>query len=80
MIFLNGLTETILHADRNSIGLRMTAKWQRQARFIILSYFHHQLILSYIYSTINININLDDKGLGQQIQLHNSLDAGFCQE
>ena len=78
MIFLNGLTETILHADRNSIGLRMTAKWQRQARFIILSYFHHQLIISYIYSTININ--LDDKGLGQQIQLHNSLDAGFCQE
>ena len=78
MIFLNGSTETILHADRNSIGLRMTAKWQRQARFIILSYFHHQLILSYIYSTININ--LDDKGLGQQIQLHNSLDAGFCQE
>ena len=46
--------------------------------FIILSYFHHHLIISYIYSTININ--LDDKGLGQQIQLHNSLDAGFCQE
>ena len=38
MIFLNGSTETILHADRNLIGLRMTAKWQRQAHFIILSF------------------------------------------